>query len=271
MKDLTEIRLKTPEQIAERAAKRKRPKWPPGRQMIIAADHPARGISTAGKHPLTDRQDLLDRITTALERPGVTGILGSPDILEDLLLLGALEGKVVFGSMNRGGLHGANWTLDDRFTGYDAKAIEASHFEGGKMLLRIDLDDARTAPTLEACANAVSQLAARRKIAMVEPFWSDTTPEGSMKAIGIASALGTTSAYTWLKVPLVPKMKRVMRATTLPSLVLGGSGPARFEAWEDALALPNVIGLVVGRSLLFPDDGDVASAVDTAAALVKNS
>ena len=103
---------------------------------------------------------------------------------------------------------------------------------------------------------------------MVEPFWSDTTPEGAMKAIGIASALGTTSAYTWLKVPLVPKMRKVMASTTLPCLVLGGGGPANYEAWETTLALPTVKGLVVGRSLLYPDDGDVAAAVDTAAALV---
>jgi hypothetical protein len=170
--------------------------------------------------------------------------------------------------MNRGGLAGATWTLDDRFTAYDAQSIAANRFEGGKMLLRIDPDDDRTAPTLEACSFAVSELAERRLIAMVEPFWSDTTPEGAMKAIGIASALGTTSAYTWLKVPLVPKMKKVMAATTLPCLVLGGSGSARYEDWESVLKLPTVKGLVVGRSLLYPDDGDVAAAVDIAAALV---
>ena len=45
------------------------------------------------------------------EHPDVDGVLGSPDIVEELLLLGALEGKVVIGSMNRGGLDGA--TLDD--------------------------------------------------------------------------------------------------------------------------------------------------------------
>ena len=96
---------------------------------------------------------------------------------------------------------------------------------------------------------------------MVEPFWSDTTPEGAMKAIGIAAALGTTSAYTWLKVPIVPSMKRVMAATTLPSLVLGGGGPARFEAWEARArdSLP-CRGSVVGRSLLYPDDDDVATS-----------
>ncbi len=268
MRDLTKLRLRRPEAIAEAAEHRARPSWPPGPQLIIAADHPARGITTAGKHAMTDRTELLEKLQLALGRPGVTGVLGTPDILEDLLLLKALDGKVVFGSMNRGGLHGASWTHDDRFTAYDAPAIEANRFEGGKMLLRLDLDDARTAPTLEACASAISELAERKLIAMVEPIWSDISPEGAMKAIGIASALGTTSAYTWLKVPLVPKFKRVMAATTLPSLVLGGGGPARFDAWAKALEHDAVIGLVAGRSLLYPDDGDVAGAVDQAAAVV---
>ena len=52
------------------------------------------------------------------------GVLGTADVLEDLLLLGALDGKIVIGSMNRGGLAGTVFEIDDRFTGYDAAAIE---------------------------------------------------------------------------------------------------------------------------------------------------
>ena len=55
---------------------------------------------------MADRAELLDRLSVALSRPGVDGVLGTADIIEDLLLLGALEGKVVIGSMNRGGLAG---------------------------------------------------------------------------------------------------------------------------------------------------------------------
>ena len=68
---------------------------------------------------MADRADLLMRLCVALARPGVTGVLGTADILEDLLLLGALHDRSVFGSMNRGGLAGAAFELDDRFTGYD--------------------------------------------------------------------------------------------------------------------------------------------------------
>ena len=53
--------------------------------------------------------------------------------------------------------------------------------------------------------------------------------------------------------------------TTQPLLILGGApGPdpeASFASWERALAMPSVRGLVVGRSLLYPADGDVEGAV----------
>ena len=40
-------------------------------------------------------------------------------------------------------------------------------------------------------------------------------------------------------------------------------------AWGKALQAPNVRGLVIGRSLLFPADGDVATAVDKTVQLLK--
>jgi len=283
---LLETRARRPAAIAEAAAARRRPPAPlddDGRAMIIAADHTARGILGAGQRAeaMADRGELLDRIQLALSRPGVTGVMASPDILEDLLLLGVLDGKSVFGSMNRGGLQGATWEIDDRFTAYDAAAIAAAGFEGGKMLVRIDPEDAATPATLEACARAVSDLAARGLVAMVEPFMAGSVegrvrpillPDAAIRASVVAAALGTTSAYTWLKVPVVEDMERVIGATTLPTLLLGGEvardQAATFERWGAALRVPGAIGLVVGRSLLFPPDDDVAAAVDAAVRLI---
>jgi hypothetical protein len=231
---------------------------------------------------MADRRDLLERVCRALGRPGVDGVLGTPDLIEDLLLLGVLDGKVVLGSMNRGGLTGASFEMDDRFTGYDAEGISRAGLDGGKMLLRVDEDDPATARTLESCAGAVTELAARRLIALVEPFLCHRaggrlhnvlTPEAMIRAIAIASALGTTSAYTWLKVPVVAEMERVMAASTLPALLLGGEVPDDPEAvlagWRKALELPSVRGLVVGRSLLYPSGGDVEAAVDAAVEVLR--
>ncbi|NAZ81112.1 deoxyribose-phosphate aldolase [Kineococcus sp. R8] len=284
--EVAEIRARHPERIRELAqARARRPVLPPdGRLMVIAADHPARGANGVGSRPMAmaNRTELLDRLRVALANPGVDGLLGSADVIEDLLLLGALEGKVVFGSMNRGGLQGATFELDDRFTGYDAQAIEDMHLDGGKFLTRIALDDAGTLPTLTASADAISELAARRLIALVEPFWSsrvdgrvvhDLSAEGVVKSINVAQALGRTTAWTWLKIPVVDDMERVMESTTLPTLLLGGdpatSPEETFATWRKALALPSVRGLTVGRTLLYPPDDDVAAAVQTAVSLVR--
>jgi hypothetical protein len=62
----------------------------------------------------------------------ILGVRGTADIVEDLLLLGALDNKVIVGSMNRGGLAGTTFEMDDRFTGYDAAAIAAMGFDAGK-------------------------------------------------------------------------------------------------------------------------------------------
>jgi hypothetical protein len=284
--EVIRTRVFRPQQVAEAAARRaKAPSviGPSGRLVIVAADHPARGSLRAGRQMLAmaDRAELLERLCVALGRPGVGGVLGTADILEDLLLLGALEGKVVIGSMNRGGLADTVFELDDRFTGYDAAAIARMGFDGGKMMLRIDPDDPATAATMQACAQAVSDLAGRKLMAMVEPFIShrvdgrvsnDLSPEAMIRALAIASGLGTTSAYTWLKVPVVEDMERVMSASTLPAVLLGGEVPddpeLAFAGWQKALRLPNVMGLMAGRSLLYPADGDVAAAVDTAVGLL---
>src|SRR3954465_4182325 len=163
IEQLVEPRMTRPAAIAEAAAERRRTRslvGEHGKLMIIAADHPARGALRAGVEPFAmgNRIDLLDRIRTALARPGVNGVLGTPDILEDLLLLGALDGKVAVGSMNRGGLAGTVFEVDGRFPAYDAAAIAAAGLDGGKMLVRIDPEDPATAATLESCGRAVSEL-----------------------------------------------------------------------------------------------------------------
>ena len=285
---ILEARTRRPEAVAEAAARRVRPSSlynEHGRLMIIAADHPARGALRAGQRAMAmaDRAELLDRLCLALSRPGVNGVLGTPDIIEDLLLLGALDGKVVIGSMNRGGLAGTAFEIDDRFTAYDARTLAAAGFEGGKMLLRIDPDDPSTVATVEACGRAVSELAGHKLMAMVEPFLShrvdgrvriDLSAEATIRAMTVAAGLGVTSAYTWLKVPVVDDMERVMAATTLPALLLGGevsaAQDAAFESWRKALKLPTVQGLVIGRSLLYPPGDDVAAAVDTAVGLLED-
>jgi hypothetical protein len=92
------------------------------------------------------------------------------------------------------------------------------------------------------------------------------------RAVTVASALGTTSARTWLKLPACDEPEAVLGATTLPCVVLGGvPGPdpaADLDSWARTLGVPTARGLVVGRALLYPPDGDVFAAVDAAARLL---
>ncbi|MFF3405401.1 deoxyribose-phosphate aldolase [Streptomyces sp. NPDC002742] len=286
--DLVTVRARHPEAIAEAAARRDRRPLigDSGRLMIVAADHPARGALGVGGHRLAmaNRAELLGRLCLALSRPGVDGVLATADILEDLLLLGALENKIVMGSMNRGGLAGASFEMDDRFTGHRAEDIERLRFDAGKLLLRIDYDDPGSLATLESGARAVDAMAARRLPLFVEPFISrrekgavrnDLSAEAVTRSIAIASGLGGTSAYTWLKLPVTSDpddMAEVLETSTLPAVLLGGEvgtdQEAAYERWRKALRLPTVQGLVVGRSLLYPADGRVETAVDTAVALL---
>ena len=284
---ITNLRVTNPAAVRAALRDRVRPAGLPadGKMMLIAADHPARGAISVGNDPMAmaDRASLLGRIVTALAQPGVDGILGQPDILEDLAVLGALDGKLVFGTMNRGGIVGANWELDDRMTAYDAAHTASMNLDGAKMLLRIEDTDPGVARTIEACAQAVTELADRDLIAMLEPLPYEITAKGKAKLIkddkkliratAIAAGMGATSAYTWLKLPAWSDIAAAAAVSTLPVLILGGdpgkNWDAAFADWARALEQPTVRGLVIGRALLFPPDGDVASAVQRAAALVR--
>jgi hypothetical protein len=286
-RDLITSRAEQPQLALERLRTRtRRPMLTDGRLFIVAADHTARGMLGVPGDPfaLADRRRTLDALLTALAFDTVDGVLASADIMEDLAVLGALDGKLAFGTMNRGGIMGAQWELDDRMTAYSAATLAANGLDGGKVLLRIAADDIGTASTIEACARAVDECAALGLTIMIEPLpYHHQAPSGAAKllddddallqAVAIGSGLGSTSTATWLKVPAGRDPARMLSCTTLPALILGGTpGPdpaATYAAWERAMDVPNVRGLVVGRALLFPGDGDVSGAISRAAAIVR--
>lgn len=284
---LIEARATAPGAALARLRERpRRPVLTDGRLFIVAFDHTARGVLGVPNDPyaMADRRRALDALLTALSSDAVDGVLGSADVLEELALLGALDHKLAFGTMNRGGIAGADWELDDRMTAYSATTIQANGLDGGKVLLRLADDDAGTASTLAACARAVDECAALGLPIMVEPLpYRRDRETGAarllddddalLRAVAIGAGLGGTSSATWLKVPAGRDPARMLATTTLPALILGGNPGADVEAtygsWERAMTVPNVRGLVVGRALLFPPDGDVAGAIKRAASIVR--
>lgn len=255
-----------------------------GNLMILAADHTARGMLAVGKDPLAvaDRYTLLDNLLRGLSIPGVDGVMASADILEELAWLGALEGKVAVGTINRGGIKGALWELDDRITAYDPDHVASAGLDAGKLLLRIEFTDPGVARTIEMCGAVTTKLADQGIACMIEPLpylkdeagraYLDTRDEELIRAIAIASGLGSSSAHTWLKIPATARIAEVAAATTMPILLLGGDPGERADeviaGWEQAMREPNVRGLIPGRALLYPHDGDVEGVVATAARIV---
>ena len=284
--ELLDARVHRPRRLVKalRNRRRRRLVGPDGNLMILAADHTARGMLAAGGDPLAvaDRYTLLDRLMRGLALPGVDGVMASADILEELAFLGALEGRLAIATMNRGGIIGARWELDDRLTSYDPQHIEDAGLDGGKLLLRIEDTDPGVAGTIEMAAALTTDLADRRLMCMIEPLpylkdkegvaRLDPSTERLVKVVAVASGLGAISAYSWLKIPAVDDMAVVAGATTMPILLLGGdpgaNAPAVFDRMRRAMEQPNVRGIVAGRSLLYPPDGAVEDVVSMAAGMV---
>ena len=281
---ITDARVQRPQLVAQEAKRRRRrPKLSPDGKLILAAlDHPGRGVTEIRGDPLAmgDRHQYLARARRVLDDPDLDGVMATADVLEELLILCALEraetgrgffdGRVLVGSMNRGGLQGTVFEMDDTFTAMSAARIAELGFDGGKMMYRLDPQDPASGRTILACAQALNDLRRHRLAGFLEPLgvaktgsgWSPVKDAATLvRQCGIAAALGDSSLHLWLKVPIVEGLKRVCHATTLPLLLLGG--PARGTAEETLAdfaggfaAGPRVRGAIVGRNLLYPGADD---------------
>lgn len=256
-----------------------------GRLFIVAADFAGRGILGAGgdQLALARRSDLLKRIVRALEVPTVDGVLGTADVIDDLFyvegarlelgLPSLLDGRILVGSVNRGGTLGACFELDDTNTGYSIGGALRRRLDATKVMIRLASEDAGSGLTLTRAAEIVRTSGEHALPIVVEIFpvhrdlthWAtikDATELARMAVI--ASALGDDSAYTWLKLPYCNEFAIVAGATSCPIAVLGGDSTDTSDVSEIVAAAleagDNVRGAVVGRRSLFPGDGDVGAA-----------
>ena len=279
---------------AAQARRRRAQLAPSGRLNILAADHPARNVTSVGKDPLAmaDRRDYLARILRVLSSPRVDGIMATMDILEDLLAIdgflraaGAptvLDNRLLIASLNRGGLAGSSWELNDPITGATPAACAAWRLDGAKTLLRVDECEPASLKTMVACAQAINECNALRVPMFLEPLPVTKTEKGYLvtkkaealaRLAGVASALGDSSRYLWLKLPHCEHFETVARSTTLPILLLGGESagdPRPFlEQLNSAMSAgPNVRGALVGRNVLYPGDEDPLAMAEAAGGIV---
>jgi hypothetical protein len=265
-----------------------------GKLNLLAADHPARNVTKVGQDALAmaDRRDYLARILRVLLCESVDGIMATMDILEDLLSIdgflreaGAptlLDNRVLISSLNRGGLAGSVWELDDPITGATASTCTAWRLDGAKTLLRVDHSEPASLKTMLACAQAVNETNALGLPMFLEPLPVTKTDKGYVvvktsealaRLAGVASALGDSSRYMWLKLPYCDHYEIVASATTLPILLLGGESAGDPEPFlqqlQSAMAAgPNVRGALVGRNVLYPGTEDPLAIAKAAGGIV---
>jgi hypothetical protein len=251
-------------------------------------------VTKVGAEPLAmaDRRDYLARILRVLLSDRVDGVMATMDILEDLLAIdgflraaGAptlLDGRVLIASLNRGGLGGSSWELDDPMTGATPATCQAWRLDGAKLLLRVDQSEPASLKTLLACAQAINQSNALGLPMFLEPLPVTRTEKGYVvvktadalaRLAGVASALGDSSRYLWLKLPYCEGYETVARSTTLPILILGGESagdPAPFlrQLGSAMAAGPNIRGALVGRNVLYPGDEDPLAMAEAAGGIV---
>ncbi|HTS29834.1 MAG TPA: hypothetical protein VMH81_28380 [Bryobacteraceae bacterium] len=281
---ITATRVNDPEFACRAAQARVRRSHlaPTGKLNILAADHPARYVTKVGDNPLAmaDRRDYLARIVRVLVSARVDGVMATMDILEDLLSIdgflraaGAetlLDNRLLVASLNRGGLAGSSWELDDPMTDATPATCKEWRFDGAKVLLRVDPKEPASLKTLQASVQAINECNALRLPMFLEPlpvartdkgYTVVKTSEALARLAGVASALGDSSRYTWLKLPYCEDYEIVARSTTLPILLLGGESagePAPFlrQLVAALRAGPNVRGALVGRNVLYPGAED---------------
>jgi DhnA family fructose-bisphosphate aldolase class Ia len=293
---LTDQRISDPDFPLRVAGERKRRSrlTADGRLNLLAIDHPARRVTKGSDDPLemANRPDVLHRVCQVLASEWVDGVMATMDVLEELLILDGLlrrageapllDEKLLVASLNRGGLAGTRWEMNDPITGPTATTCAQYGLDGAKFLLRICDDEEESLVTLLEAARAIREMNASGLPTFLEPlpvvktekgYGVVRTPEALARIAGVASALGDSSRRLWLKLPYCERYEIVARATTLPILLLGGESAGDAEVFlrevaEGLAAGPNVRGALVGRNILYPGELGPRAAADAVGRLI---
>src|SRR5204863_10129272 len=137
-----------------------------GRAVVLAADHRARGIVT-----IENYSDYLAALRTAL--PFCDALMASAQPLADLAADGVTPTQATLLSVNRTGLAGTAFELDDRLVASVARAA-AEGYSGVKLMTRVDRTDPSGAEQLDMLGRVLEESRALGLECMVEPLtWTD--------------------------------------------------------------------------------------------------
>ncbi len=235
--------------------------------MILAADHRARGIITIESYSV-----YVHALRAAI--PHCDAVMASAKPLSDLKGHADAHGLRTYLSLNRTGLAGSAFELDDRPVASPERAAGDGH-SGVKLMTRIDLGRPESAAGLELLGKVLEASYQLGLDALIEPLsWShgrvDRTTDGILTAAVIAHDMGAPL----LKVP-VPlaapgserseAVARITASVGVPILFLGGPRPGSrkelLEELADAMA-GGAAGMAVGRAVYQdPDPAEMAGLV----------
>jgi len=236
--------------------------------LILAADHRARGVVTIERYA-----DYVGALRQAL--PSCDGILATAQPMADLAAGGHLAHHRTYLSINRSGLAGSAFELDDRLVASVARAA-SDGWTGVKHMTRIDLGDPMTSPALELLGQVLEQARAAELEALVEPLvWRDGQVASDTDAIVFAAVIAHDMGAPVIKVPvpLAPAgserqraVARVVASVGVPVLFLGG--PMGTTGRQSVLdEVRDVVeggggGMAIGRTIYQdPDPAEMAGLV----------
>jgi DhnA family fructose-bisphosphate aldolase class Ia len=283
---LLDIKVFSPELIDEEAGHKIRTERLRDRMVFAAADHNARMITEYGGNDtgLSNRREYLARLIRELSSDQVDGVEASPDIIEDLYILNRifrtsgrktfLDNKILVGIVNRGGLKGTAWEMDDMPSAFTLDRVQELHMDAAKFMIRINPDDEKSGRQIKYCSEMVNQAHQRKLPVFIETlfvrnheggFEMQTDLTSLCKAAGVVSALGCTGSSKWLELPLNSQYLDVVRSTTCSVLVVPDEYAKEDleivrEYTKESTLGENVRGILLGRNVMYsPTDPGILS------------
>ena len=277
--ELNRIKAFQPEIIEQEAYCRRKPGYPHECLVFAAADHNARMINEYKGNPigLSNRREYLTRLVRMLQSDRIDGIEATPDIIEDLIILNklcresgkkaVLDGKMLVGTVNRGGLKNTVWEMDDMPSCYTVERLKKLNMDGVKFMIRLNPMDERCRNTVRYCADAVNEAERAGLPIFIEALYVETTEKGFAmktdseslcKVVGVVGALGCRGVGKWIEVPLNEEYQVPTSATTCPVLVVPDEVKSEpidvVKEYTKEIGLnDNIRGILLGRNVMYND------------------
>jgi DhnA family fructose-bisphosphate aldolase class Ia len=225
--------------------------------LVLAADHRARGVMTIERYV-----DYLRALREAL--PHSDGILATAQPLGDLAAAGDIRpGQRTYLSINRTGLAGSAFELDDRLVASVERAVEDGR-TGVKLMTRIDPDDPGGAVAIELLGRVLEEARSSRLEALIEPLvWRGGRMSKTTDDVVLAAVIAHDLGAPLLKVPVpaaapgearAAAVNRVVASVGVPVLFLGGphQGDGADRVLDEArdVMAGGGAGLAMGRGIL---------------------